>query len=320
MTRLQRALVLGANGQDGSYLVDHLLATGWDVIGVGRQPSSYRGREVEDHFQYISSDISDQRSVFGLLSDISPNYVFHAAATHGMAGFVYEDVWDKVLQVNTQSVLAILEYLRRNTDCGLCYISSSKVFGGVDGALVNETSPRVSNCLYTISKNTSYDLINYYRAKHAVRASVVWTFNHESPRRGAEYFIPRLAHALVHAELDASHCATFERLGFWGNWGAASEYMQILVDLAGRRVFDDFILASPQTVWAEDLVQELFAARGLDWKQHIHVKTPSDGVLPPAFIVDLSKLERMYGRVPGQSARDVTQEIAMASQVKRQSK
>lgn len=317
MMRLRRALVLGANGQDGSYLVDHLLAQGWAVTGVGRQEVSRRGAEFESNYRYIQADIADQRCIFDLLSGLSPDYVFHAAATHGMAGFVYEDVWDKVLQVNTQSVLAVLEYLRRNSGCGLCYISSSKVFGVLDGAKINEMSPKHSNCLYTISKNTSHDLINYYRAKHAVNASVVWTFNHESPRRGAEYFIPRLAQALVNAELNPSHYETFERLGFWGNWGSASEYMKILVDLADRQVFDDFILASSHTVWAEHLVQELFEARQLDWKNHIRVKTPSEEILPPPFSVDLSKIQQLNGHPPIQSARDVTEEIVRYLQQKR---
>lgn len=318
MSRLRRALVLGANGQDGSYLVDHLLAVGWDVVGVGRQQASRQGMVSPTHYRYIQSDVADQRGIFELLSDVSPDYVFHAAATHGMAGFVYEDVWDKVLQVNTQSVLAILEYLRRNKGCGLSYISSSKVFGVIDSARIHEMSARHSTCLYSISKNTSHDLINYYRAKHGVQASVVWTFNHESPRRGAEYFIPRLAQALVNAESNSAHQETFERLSFWGNWGAASEYMQILVNLAGRGVFDDFILASPQTVWAEHLVQKLFAARGLDWTDHIRVRIPGDGTIPTPFAVDLSKIAQLHGNPPMQTARDVTEEIVRALQQKQQ--
>jgi GDPmannose 4,6-dehydratase len=314
MTRLRRALVLGANGQDGSYLVDHLLAAGWDVSGVGRDFTSRREGEPERNYSYIQTDIADQRCTFNLLYDLSPDFVFHVAATHGMSGFVYENVWDQVLQVNTQSVLAILEYLRSNRDCGLCYISSSKVFGSLDGAHINEMSPKHSNCLYTISKNASHDLISYYRKKHAVNASVVWTFNHESPRRGAKYFIPRIARAIVNAETNNLHHETFERLDFWGNWGSAAEYMKILVNLADRNVFDDFILASPHTVWAEHLVQELFAARHLDWKNYIGVKTPSEGLEIPPFSVDLSKLKRLNGNTPIQSARDVTEEIIRSLQ------
>ncbi|WP_141701620.1 GDP-mannose 4,6-dehydratase, partial [Methyloceanibacter marginalis] len=33
-----RSLVLGANGQDGSYLAETLLARGHEVVGVGRGP------------------------------------------------------------------------------------------------------------------------------------------------------------------------------------------------------------------------------------------------------------------------------------------
>jgi GDPmannose 4,6-dehydratase len=316
MTRSRRALVLGANGQDGSYLVDHLLAAGWSVVGVGRQDALRMPAATEINYRYVQLDLADQHRVLGLLMEVSPDYVFHAAAIHGMAGFIYEDVWDKVLQVNAVSVLAVLEYLRGNSDCGFSYISSSKVFGPIEGRVIDEMSPRHSSCLYTISKNTSHDLIAYYRKRHGVKASVVWTFNHESPRRGAEYFIPRLARALLNAESDRSYHTGFDRLGFWGNWGAASEYMQILVDLADRQIFDDFILASPRTIWAQDFVEELFAAHGLDWRNHIHLKTPDDGVKPSPYSINLSKLQQLNVAVPIQHARGVIEEIIESMRAK----
>ena len=55
-------MVLGANGQDGSYLVDCLLRKGHSVIGVGRQPSPLY-QIHDDRFQYIGLDVSDPKNM-----------------------------------------------------------------------------------------------------------------------------------------------------------------------------------------------------------------------------------------------------------------
>ena len=39
----KRALVLGSNGQDGSFLVEHLLRRGYSVIGLSRQRGKRNG-------------------------------------------------------------------------------------------------------------------------------------------------------------------------------------------------------------------------------------------------------------------------------------
>src|SRR5258708_5672173 len=53
---MPHSMVLGANGQDGSYLVDCLLNRGHHVVGIGRRPRPFY--EV-DHvrFQYVSIDV-----------------------------------------------------------------------------------------------------------------------------------------------------------------------------------------------------------------------------------------------------------------------
>ena len=40
---MPKHLVLGVNGQDGSYLAENLLARGVNVVGVGRQANSLWG-------------------------------------------------------------------------------------------------------------------------------------------------------------------------------------------------------------------------------------------------------------------------------------
>ena len=120
-----------------------------------------------------------------------PDVIFHFAAIHGAAGFNYEAVWPELHQVNTLSVHAVLDYIRaERRGCGLVYASSAKVFGTPPPSRIDESTPRLSTDLYSITKNAAHALIDYYRARHDVRASVLYLFNHESPRRARTISFP----------------------------------------------------------------------------------------------------------------------------------
>ena len=55
---MNRSLVLGVNGQDGSYIAEVLLERGHKVVGVGRQAAS---RWVDPaRFDYVPLDAADR--------------------------------------------------------------------------------------------------------------------------------------------------------------------------------------------------------------------------------------------------------------------
>ena len=60
------SLVLGVNGQDGSYLAESLISRGRRVTGVGRQESSKYIKESE-YFSYRQLDISNTEELISFL-------------------------------------------------------------------------------------------------------------------------------------------------------------------------------------------------------------------------------------------------------------
>ncbi|MFN3077959.1 MAG: GDP-mannose 4,6-dehydratase, partial [Alphaproteobacteria bacterium] len=94
---MTRALVLGVNGQDGSYLAEALLRRGYEVAGCGRQAQSrYLPESTTARFRYHRLDLTDAPALEGLLTALDPDVVFHFAAIHGAAGFAYEPLWGDV--------------------------------------------------------------------------------------------------------------------------------------------------------------------------------------------------------------------------------
>lgn len=305
----RRALVLGVNGQDGSYLAEHLIGLGWMVFGIGRQPES-RWLQSTAGFRYQPLDLGNPSDLSAFLYDLQPEAIFHFAAVHGSAGFCYEDHWRDVHTVNTIAAHAILEYLRHAAPNGtFLYASSSKVFGPTFPSCISESSPRFSRCIYTTTKNAATDLITYYRTRHGIRASVLWTFNHESPRRGASYFIPRIVDSLAQAMQNCDHVAEIETLGFWSDWGDAQEFMDIVTAMVDSSVGIDLLLASGTTLWAEDFADTLFGRFGLERKRHLIEKSAAPIERPPPWRTNLSTLSRAVGRIPVRTIYDVADDI-----------
>jgi GDPmannose 4,6-dehydratase len=305
MSSPPKALVLGANGQDGSYLCEILRARGHEVVAVGRQPQP-RWPVADAGYSYQACDIADLYALTALLSETAPGIVYHFAAIHGPAGFDYEAVWRQAHFVNTLSVHAVLEYVRAmNPACGLVYASSSKVFGAPMPALVDEDSPRLSTCIYSTTKNAAQGLIGHYRARHGVAASSLYLFNHESPRREPSFFIPRVAAALAAARTGQK--ARLHTLDFTADWGDAREYMDIAADVGERGLGEDYVLATGATWNARDMVEEFFRRHGLNAADHVEAATT--GPVPPASTANIARLKARLGRAPERSVLDVLDDM-----------
>ena len=271
MSKDKIALIFGVNGQDGSYLAEFLCGQGWIVIGVGRQSACRL--EVQSFLsKYYAIDIVNVVDLQQCLEEVKPDLIFHTAAIHGAAGFNYEQFWLATHQVNIISLHATLEYIRaRKISTRLIYFSSSKVFGILDGQVIDEFSERYSDCIYSITKNSAESLVAYYRKIHNINASVIWLFNHESVRRSPDYFVMKIVMTLKNSLSDSNSKNNVASLDFWCDWGSAKEYMQILAQSINLMHNEDYILSTGKTVWAKDVVSEFFHKRGLSFEKHIHV-------------------------------------------------
>ena len=291
------SIVLGVNGQDGSYAAEHLLNTGMIVIGIGRQKESVWVNKHEN-YHYLNLNLLDFEGFLEVLIFLKPVLIFNAAAIHGANQYQYENVWKHAHAINTYLTHGILEYIREhNKKCTLLYLSSSKVFDLSPSRVIDEKTEKNGACIYTITKNASTDLMHYYRNKHCINAKVVWTFNHESPRRKAQYFIPKIVDILAKSISDRNYCAQVYTLDFWCDWGDAQEYMKICSKLALREGGHDFILATGKTHWAKTFVEDLFGRYGLEFKKHVKVMLETGEKSKP-WRADNSSVYRELGITP----------------------
>ncbi len=299
---IRRALVLGANGQDGTYLVRNLVSRHIDVIATGKEACSGGA----DGIAYHEVDLRDRSATARLLADTQPDAVFHFAAVHkSAAGAPYETRFGDMLDVNVASVHVVLEHLRK-TGGRLIYASSIKAFGEPLPEHIDEATPLRSSCLYGITKNGATELIHHYRKKHGVLGSIVWLGNHESPLRPPDFFMPKLARCIANADA-AQPPETFFTLDFCCDWGSAEEYAGIVVDALLMAPGQDFVLGTGQTVLARDLARRAFAKRNLALERHITEAEPHRE--PATYQLDNARIQELVGRAPHRAADSVLDEL-----------
>ena len=79
----RRALIIGIAGQDGSLLAELLLAEGYEVFGVVRQPASTRFENLEpvrDRLELMQADVLHELSLVDVLSSCRPHEVYNLAS------------------------------------------------------------------------------------------------------------------------------------------------------------------------------------------------------------------------------------------------
>ena len=290
-------LILGSNGQDGSYLAEVLLGQGHDVIGVARQAQS---RWVSHRrFRHVKLDLAAADGLTPLLQETTPSRIYALAAVHGSSGYDYEPNWRDALNVNVGSIHTCLEHIRsRDPDTRLFMASSLKAFGDVSAAVIDESTPRISSCLYGITKNAASELIDYYRSRHGVWASISYFFNHDSPRRPVDYFLPRLVAQLaahLHGEPETAPVWT---LDFWCDWGSSLEFMSAVASLLELDAPNDVVMASGVAIYGADLALTLSEIAGVEPGDWVRAKEPVSTHqvrMEPPFRVRLDGLNSLVG-------------------------
>lgn len=189
----KRALITGVTGMVGSHMADYLLAnTDWDIIGQCRWRSSLDNiRHLipqinsNDRIRLSYADLRDTVSMFNLIEDAQPDYIFHLAAqSNPQTSFSSPlDTYD----TNIQGTARLLEAVRKvNINPRIHICASSEVFGrvSVDKLPINEDCSFHPASPYAISK-VGTDLIGrYYAEAYDMTIMTTRMFTHTGPRRG----------------------------------------------------------------------------------------------------------------------------------------
>ena len=131
-----RILVTGAAGFIGSNLIDTLLKSGHEVLGIDNFDAYYKRTIKEGNieaakqhkqFQFHEGDIRNTAFLDDSFAQFNPDLVVHLAAKAGVRPSI-DDPLD-YFEVNVTGTLNILEVMRNYNVLKLIFASSSSVYG-----------------------------------------------------------------------------------------------------------------------------------------------------------------------------------------------
>jgi GDP-4-dehydro-6-deoxy-D-mannose reductase len=199
---MPRALVTGAAGFVGPFLIRHLLAEGYEVVG------STHGLEkkLPEGCRPVSLDITDRNAVQQAVSKSAPDEVYHLAGlTHPASGAV-----ELFYRVNFSGALNLLEAMREEApEARVLLVGSAYAYGQVNRP-VAETDPLKPVNHYGVSK-AAVDLLGHSYALQGLQVINARPFNHSGPTQSPDFVLPTLVQQF--AEIQAGKRDPLIQLG-----------------------------------------------------------------------------------------------------------
>ncbi len=299
-----RALITGITGQDGSYMAELLLSKGYEVYGLVRRSSLEkfdRIQHIAERLSLTEGDLTDQGSLDEAVQEIQPNEIYNLAAQ----SFVPVSWNQPVLtaDVTGLGVLRVLESIRKHSPkTKFLQASSSEMFGKVREKPQTELTPFHPRSPYGVAKVFGHHLTVNYRESYGIFACSSICFNHESPRRGAEFVTRKVTQHVAKIKLGLTDKLKMGNLDAQRDWGFAGDYIQAMWMMLQQPQADDFVIATGQTHSVQQLVEVAFACAGLDWKKYVEIDPK---LVRPAEVDylcgDATKARRVLGWKPAMS-------------------
>ena len=272
---MKTALITGITGQDGSYLTELLLEKGYEVHGIVRrvalehpQARMWRIRHLLDRIHIHSASMESYARIFNIISEIEPDECYHLAA-QSYVSYSFEDEFSTI-NTNLNGTHYVLSSLKRQApDCRFYFAASSEMFGKVKETPQNEDTPFHPRSPYGISKLAGFELTRNYREGYGMFAISGILFNHESPRRGAEFVTRKISSGAAKIKLGIEKEIRLGNLDAKRDWGHARDYVRAMWLMLQKDEPEDYVIATGQSHSVEEFLEKAFSHVGLDYKKYL---------------------------------------------------
>ncbi|USX53980.1 GDP-mannose 4,6-dehydratase [Lentzea sp. HUAS12] len=281
----RRALITGITGQDGSYLAEHLLGQGYQVWGLMRgqaNPRKTRVSRLMSELSFVDGDLMDQASLVSAVDLVQPDEVYNL----GAISFVPMS-WQQaelVTEVNAMGVLRVLEAIRmvsglsssrHNGEAAknirFYQASSSEMFGKAAETPQRETTIFHPRSPYGVAKAYGHFITRNYRESFGMYAVGGILFNHESPRRGAEFVTRKISLGVAKIKLGLQDRLALGNLDALRDWGFAGDYVRAMHLMLQQDEPADYVVGTGEMHSVRDAARIAFDHVGLNWEDHVHI-------------------------------------------------
>jgi len=273
------ALVTGVTGQDGSYLVEFLLAKGYEVHGIKRRASSFNTERLDhlfhsesqhkDHLFVHYGDLSDSTNLVGLLKKIQPDEIYNLGAmSHVAVSFDSPEYTADIDALGTLRLLEAIRLLGLEKKTRFYQASTSELYGMAQQTPQSETTPFYPRSPYAVAKLYAHWITINYREAYGIFACNGILFNHESFRRGETFVSRKITRGLANICLGNQDCLYLGNIDALRDWGDARDYVEMQWLMLQQQQAEDFVIATGEQRSVRDFVDRVAISLGLsiEWQ------------------------------------------------------
>jgi GDPmannose 4,6-dehydratase len=249
---LKRALIFGANGQDGYYLSKLLQLNKIEVVSISRTSGSILG------------DISDFEFVENIIKDRLPSYVFHFAANSTTKHTALLENHASI----SSGTLNILEAVKKHSPDAKVFISGSAMQFKNDGLPISENTPFESSSAYSAERIYSVYLSRYYREKFNLNTYVGYLFNHDSPVRSDNHINQKIVLSAISIANGSQDKLKIGDVDVKKEFNYAGDIVNAIWKLVSQNEVSEMIIGSGVAYNIRIWIEYCFNKMGLKWEEH----------------------------------------------------
>lgn len=294
----------GATGQDGSYLVEKLLAEGAEVHALVRadpDPGADTFRLPDAVLQHVG-DLAGGPALEALVAEVEPTEIYSLGGISSVAQSWQEPALTaQVSGVAVGHLLKAAHDLQERSGCAVPFVqaSSAECFGRTSRVPQDETTPLRPLTPYGAAKAYAHHLVGVYRARGVAAGSCI-LYNHESPRRPEAFVTRKITAGVARIARGLQDELAMGNLDARRDWGWAPDYVNAMVLAARDAQARDYVIATGVSRSVRDFVEAAFQAAGIeDWERHVTLDArfarPSDA---PELVGDSTRARKMLGWAP----------------------
>lgn len=261
-------LILGASGQDGSYLAHYLISRKHRVIGISRSNKKKLNHiklGIENKIIMKNLNYNDYSKMQKLIINYNIDEIYFLS---GQANPTASNL--KILDTlysNIIPVYNIIDIIINSKKKIKFFNASSCEIFNITNKKVNEESEKDPNSVYALSKLISFEMVKFFRQKFNLNICSGILFHHESVLRDKNF--------VIHKIVDYVKNKIGKKKLILGNieisrdWGWAPEYVKIMYKVLNQKNIDDYIIASGKTVKLKYILNRIFKIYNLNWKNYV---------------------------------------------------
>ena len=247
-----KAIIFGANGQDGQYLYKVLQRSNIECLGVSRSGN------------WINGHVEDNLFVENLIKINRPEFIFHLAAnstTHHSA------IIENHLTI-CQGTLNILESAIKHSPFSRIFLSGSGLQFRNINLPIHEMDPFEALSGYAACRiHTSY-LARYYRSL-GMKVYMGYFFNHESPRRPERHMSRKIAMAVRRISLGSEEKIEVGDGTVKKEWTYAGDVAEAIFILVNQEEIFESVIGSGEAHSIDEWVDCCFGLIGENASNHV---------------------------------------------------